>query len=382
MNAGDAGRSRGSAVDPSGMGPLHPHAPRHPRAPRVHSSAPEDFSPRPRLPGLMAPEQIGPSAAAQKVAAPKFRPIDAAMILLALVSVTLVCIDIFARGWLYDKGIFREVIIVDAVITLVFLVDFVLEARGKAPLRILKESWFDILGLVPMIAFVALEAKFGGISFSDAFNENVRLGGGAAASGSLLRLFRLLRIVRIVQAFSRFLRATNMTFGEQVTKRFFDKYRRIIVAELTTPIMVAGITVTQEIVIRMKFLESVGKAVDAQRPQIHAAVLEALQKNKVPNNVLAQPFVDKLVNDIENAVVNTLVETLTGDELNALTQKMIVEVMENFKTQLQSPEGKAMLKQMGTAPAPTTGALASSPAAAKDAALDGPSAFYRVSPLE
>lgn len=318
----------------------------------------------------MAPEQVGPSAAAQKLAAPKFRVIDGVMIGLALVSVSLVLTDIFARNWLYDRGWFREVILIDAVITAVFLVDFIVENRSKKPVRILRESWFDIVGLVPMIAFVALEAQVEGVAFGAALNETVRLGGGAAASGGLLRLFRLVRIVRIVQAFSRFLRATNMTFGEQVTKRFFDKYRRIIVAELTTPIMVAGITVTQEIVIRMKFLESVGKAVDQQRPQIHAAVLEALKKNKMPDNVLAQPFVDKLVNDIENTVVNTLVETLTGPELNALTQKMIVDVMENFKQQLQSPEGKAMLKQMGAAPA--TPPL---PPGAQEKALEGPSAY-------
>lgn len=293
---------------------------------------------------------VGPSAAAQKLEAPKFRVIDGAMILLALVSVTLVCVDLFARGWLYDKGIFREVVIIDLVITGIFLVDFIAENRGKTPLRILRDDWFDVVGLVPMIAFVWLEAKAGGVAFGDAFNETVRLGGGAAASGSLLRLFRLVRIVRIVQAFSRFLRATNMTFGEQVTKRLFDKYRRIIVAELTTPIMVAGIAVTQEIVIRMKFLESIGKAVDEKRPEIHAAILEALEKNKIPQDFLTRPLIEKVVKDVENAIVNALVSTLTGPELNRLTQEMIVEVMENFKQQLQSPEGKAMLKQLGAAP--------------------------------
>lgn len=318
---------------------------------------------------MVAP-RVGPSPAAQKLEVPTFRAMDAIMILLALVSVTLVVIDIFARSWLYDKGWFREVIIVDLVITAIFLLDFVLENRRKSPGRILRESWFDIVGLVPMIAFVWLEAKIAGDPFGAVFNEEIRLGASAAAGGSLLRLFRFVRIVRIVQAFSRFLRATNMTFGETVTKRFFDKYRRIIVAELTTPIMVAGITVTQELVVRMKFLESVGKAVDAQRPQIHAAVLEALKKNKMPDNVLAQPFVEKLVNDIENAVVNTVVDTLTGPELNALTQKMIVDVMENFKQQLQSPEGKALLKNMGAAPA-----TAPLPPGVQEKALEGPSAF-------
>lgn len=321
----------------------------------------------------MSKQPKGGNVAAQVLEAPKFRVVDAAMILLALVSVTLVLMDIFARQRLYDWGIFREVILVDLGITLIFLVDFVLENRLKGPGGILRDSWFDIVGLVPMIAFVWLEAKVGGEPFGPVFQEQVRLGGGAAASGGLLRLFRLVRIVRIVQAFSRFLRATNMTFGEQVTKRFFDKYRRIIVAELTTPIMVAGITVTQEIVIRMRFLDSIGKAIDAQRPQIHAAILEALEKNKIPQDVLTRPVVDKIVKDVENAVVNALVTTLTGPELNALTQKMIVEVMENFKQQLQSPEGKAMLKQMGTAPPTQKDLPTAAPAAEK--VHEGPSVF-------
>lgn len=295
-------------------------------------------------------KQVGVSPAAQTLEAPKFRIVDAVMILLALVSVTLVFLDIFARRRLYEWGIFREVIIADAIITGVFLVDFLAEARGKPIGRVLRDSWFDIVGLVPMVAFVYVEAVISKQPFGAVFNEQVRLAGGAAAGGSLLRLFRFVRIVRIVQAFSRFLRATNMTFGEQVTKRVFDKYRRIIVAELTTPIMVAGITVTQEIVIRMKFLEAAGNSLDAKRPEIHAAVLEALRKNKVPENVLSQPMVERIVNDVEKAVVDAVVTTLTGPEVNKLVQEMIVEVMENFKEQLQSPEGKAMLKNLGTAP--------------------------------
>lgn len=294
--------------------------------------------------------EMGTSVAAQTLVPPKFRVIDGAMILLALVSVTLVITDIVARGWLYDRHLFRIVIIIDAIITAIFLVDFLVENRKKSPVRILREGWFDIVGLVPMVAFVWLEARISGHPFGAVFNEEIRLTAGAAAGGSLLRLFRFVRIVRIVQAFSRFLRATNMTFGETVTKRFFDKYRRIIVAELTTPIMVAGITVTQELVIRMKFLDSVGKAIDEQRPQIHAAVLESLKRNKVPDQLIAQPLVEKLTHQVEEAVVNVIVDTLTGPELNALTQKMIVDVMENFKKQLTSPEGKALLKQMGDAP--------------------------------
>lgn len=323
------------------------------------------------MPSPSATTSAPVSPAAQKLEAPKFRVVDGVMIGLALVSVTLVVLDIFQRDRLYDWGVFQWVILVDLLITAVFVVDFFLETRGQKIGRILRENWFDVLGMVPMIAFVALEAYVQGVPLASAVTGATRLGGGAAASGGLLRMFRLVRIVRIVQAFSRFLRATNMTFGEQVTKRFFDKYRRIIVAELTTPIMVAGITVTQEIIIRMRFLEAAGKSLDAKRPEIHAAVLEALKKNKVPDNVLTQPFVERLVNDIENAVVNTVVDTLTGPELNKLTQEMIVEVLDNFKKQLDSPEGKAMLRSMGQNP-PDPRTAPPSPA---DKALEGTSAF-------
>lgn len=309
-------------------------------------------------------------ASAPAQAPPRFRVIDGVMILLALVSVSLVLTDIFARGWLYQKGLFAWVILVDATITAVFLADFLVESRGERIGQILKGRWFDIVGLLPMAAFVALEAQLLGVPLWPALTGAATLGGGAAASGGLLRLFRLVRIVRIVQAFSRFLRATNMTFGEQVTKRFFDKYRRIIVAELTTPIMVAGISVTQEIVVRMKFLESAGKALDAKRPEVHAAVLEALKKNRATDAFLSTPIAEKVVMEVEKAVMDTVVDTLTGPELNKLVQEMIVEVLGNFKEQLKSPEGKAALKRLGddSVGVPVQGA--------PDAkALEGPSAF-------
>ncbi|HET6404445.1 MAG TPA: ion transporter [Candidatus Thermoplasmatota archaeon] len=317
----------------------------------------------------MAQKPVGQTTpAAQVVEAPSFRLIDAAMILLALFSVTLVLLDIFFRRKLYEWEIFTAVMVIDLVITLIFAVDFVAENRKKPPARILRESWFDIVGLVPMVFFVWIESLSAGVAFSAVFSGQVQLV-GASRAGGLIRLFRLMRIVRIVQAFSRFLRATNMTFGETVTKRFFDKYRRIIVAELTTPIMVAGITVTQEIVIRMKFLEAAGKSLDAKRPEIHAAVLEALRKNNIPENVLTKPMVERIVHDVEKSVVDAVVATLTGPEINKLVQEMIVETMENFKQQLQSPEGKALLKQMGSAP-PAQKDLPGT----RDA-LDGPNAF-------
>lgn len=296
------------------------------------------------------PKPSGLNPAALLAEAPKVKWIDLAMILLALLSVTIVFIDIFFRRWLYEWGIFEETVIVDLVITAIFAIDFFGETRGMSFTRRLREKWFDIIGLLPLVFFVWLETLATGVPFWAAVTGEVRLAGGAAATGGLVRLFRFVRIIRIVQAFSRFLRATNMTFGEQVTKRLFDKYRRIIVAELTTPIMVAGITVSQEIIIRMKFLEAAGKSLDAKRPEIHAAVMEALQKNKVPDNFIAQPMVEKIIRDVETSVVNTVVDTLTGPELNRLTQEMIVEVLDNFKQQLASPEGKAMLRAMGTEP--------------------------------
>jgi len=289
-------------------------------------------------------------AAAHALEPPKISWRDIAILLLALVSVTLVLFDIFARQRLYDWGVFRTVVIVDLAITLVFVVEFFFKIdRGAGLLRILRDNWFEVLGMVPLIAFVALEAQISGVPFGAAFSGETQLIGGAASTGGLLRLFRFVRIVRIVQAFSRFLRATNMTFGEQVTKRFFDKYRRIIVAELTTPIMITGITISQEVIIRMKFLEAAGKSIDAKRDEIHRTVLEALERNNVPESVLTRPLVEKIMAEVEESIVNTLVDTLTGPAINELTQETIVEVLENFKEQIQSPEGKRMLKQMGAA---------------------------------
>jgi hypothetical protein len=295
-----------------------------------------------------------PTAPEPTIEAPKFTLVDAVMLLLALFSVGLVLLDVFGRRFLYQWGIFPEVVLLDFIITLVFLGEFLWKVDKRHSLaRVVRNNWFDLVGMVPLAAFVALEANLQDVPVFAALTGTVQLTGRAGAGG-LIRLFRFIRVVRIVQAFSRFLRATNMTFGEQVTKRVFDKYRRIIVMELTTPIMVAGITVSQEIIIRMKFLESAGKAIDAKRAEIHAAVIEALHRNKVPDSVITQPLVERIVNQVEETVINTVVDTLTGPELNKLTQEMIVEVLENFKQQLTSPEGKELLRTMGTPEAERT----------------------------
>lgn len=294
----------------------------------------------------MARPLVTPSP--EELEAPRFSFLDLAMLLLALASVTLVLLDVFFRGRLYDWNVFGAVVTADLLITLVFLGEFIYKLEGgKSIARVARENWFDLLGMIPLAAFVALEAGMQGVAIGAALTGTVQLTTQANAAG-LIRLFRLVRIVRIAQAWSRFMRATNMTFGETVTKRIFDKYRRIIVAELTTPIMLATLTVTQEVVIRMKFLESAGKAIDAKRPEIHAAVRESLERNRVPQSIIQKPLIDKLVKDIEDAVVNVAVDTLTGPALNKVTQEMIVEVLDNFKQQMTSPEGKAALRNLDT----------------------------------
>jgi hypothetical protein len=275
---------------------------------------------------------------------PKFTVLDAVMTLLAVVSVILVIADVFFRPALYERGWFVPVLWTDLAIALVFLVEFVYLSWGQGLIKHARENWFDLIGMVPLAAFLAVEAYVAGVPIAAAFTGAVALTGTQGAG--ILRFFRFFRVIRLFTAWSRFLRATNMTFGEQVAKRFFDKYRRIVVAELTTPILTAGLTVSQEVIIRMKFLDSIGSTLDAKRPEVHAAVLEALERNKVPQSVITQPLVERIVNQVEQAVLDAVVDTLTGPELNKVTQEAIVEVLQNFKDQLNSKEAKEALLNM------------------------------------
>lgn len=294
--------------------------------------------------------------------AAKFGLEDLAMILLAVASVTIVIADIVYRpriifsdvpsgflgippeGWADTARTLRDpvagwepfwiLVAVDFLITLIFAIEFFVKARQYGSLgAYAKDNWFDVVGLFPMALFVALDWYFAGCS------DLPMLAGCQAAKGAgLIRLLRFARIIRVVTAASRLARAANMTLGEQVVSKVFGKYKAILVAELTTPILLQAINITQGIVTRGKYAESVGKELDAKRDEIYAIIIKNLEARR-STQVITQPeFVRAAIRKAEEEVLNSVVLTLTSEELNKIIADTVDRVLEDFKRELKKKE--------------------------------------------
>ncbi len=265
-----------------------------------------------------------------ELGAPKFSTLDISMIVLAIASLILAAVDIFFIDWVFETfPTWRQVnysgsptviqfVIADVLISGVFLTEFAYSATrsGSWP-TYTRGHWYDILGSIPTTAIPGFAA------------------------------FRLLRIVRIVVVGSRFIRAANYTFGDAVVKRVFDKYKSVIVQELTAPILVAGVTMAQGTLSKGRYAESIGVALDTQRAQIHALVVDNLKRNPVTATIVGVPSMERLLMAQEKAILDAVITTLTSDETNQILQASLQTTLEDFKSEVQ---GKKSVRSLTLSP--------------------------------
>lgn len=294
--------------------------------------------------------------------AAKFGLEDVLMILLALASVTLVLADIFYRprlifsdvpsgflglppeGWADTPRTLRApiagwepfwiIVAIDAAITLVFILEFVVKSREYGSVaKYARDNWFDVVGMFPMGFFVALDWYLAGSSSLTLLATNA-----GARGASIVRLLRFARIIRVITAASRLARAANMTLGEQVVSKVFNKYKAILVAELTTPILLQAISITQGIITRGKYAESVGKELDAKRDEIYSLIIKNLEARKATQTLTQPEFVRAAIRKAEEEILDTVVLTLTSEELNKIIADTVDRVLEDFKRELKKKE--------------------------------------------
>lgn len=265
-----------------------------------------------------------------KLEKPKFSKLDIAMIILAVASLILAAVDIFFIDWVFatfpdwQRVNYSGVetvwyfVIADVIIALIFLTEFSYSATKSGSWKgYTKGHWYDLVGSIPTTAVPGFAA------------------------------FRLLRIVRIVVVGSRFIRAANYTFGDAVVKRVFDKYRAVIVQELTAPILVAGVTMAQGTLSKGRYAESIGVALDTQRAQIHTLVLDNLKRNPVTAKIMGMSAAERILLAQEKAILDAVIQTLTSDETNSILQASLQTTLEDFKMEVQ---GKKVPRSLTLSP--------------------------------
>jgi voltage-gated potassium channel len=219
--------------------------------------------------------------------------VDWLMVALAVVSLLLLVVE-GAFAWALDETWRRAIVIVDLCIVAVFGVEFAVRiARAEDRWRYAVSHWYDLVGMVPV-------------------------------SHPMLRAFRLVRLLRIAVITSRFVRATNRTFGEMTVEAVAERYKDVLVRAVGDQIILQSIDLLEGPFGRARIAETVGRTLGARRGDLRNLVHDRLQKVPVVRRLVRLPFSQDLIAAMEDVSLEVVVSILESDAVNQTVQDSFV----------------------------------------------------------
>lgn len=178
-----------------------------------------------------------------------------------------------------------------------------------APLRYTRHHWFDVIGLLPVTHPV-----FG--------------------------LDRWWTLIAVLIVLARASAALDRAFGERVLFAVFARYRAAIVEELSEPILIRLLVIIREALAKGSYMESIGKRVDARRPEIHDVVRRAVASSPKLTLAAKLPGADRFVRETVDEAVTAAVVALTSEELNSIVREALTGAIADLELKVAEPSWK------------------------------------------
>ncbi|HVL47067.1 MAG TPA: ion transporter [Candidatus Thermoplasmatota archaeon] len=250
---------------------------------------------------------------------------DLLMVLLAIASLVLLAVDEFnviGPQW-HD-----EVVILDLVIVLIFVAEYIWRlTQARPPTRFLFKNWFELLGMVPLILLEALESL---------------------PQFAFLRAFRLIRVIRLGAALARFVRAYNAIVGDRAAEMLFKKYRAALIEEVSDRVVLSVIAQVEANLVKAKYAEAIGLALEARRAELGKAVLDALERNGSLRHLVALPPASAAVTRFSETTAQAIADFLKSPEFNLVVSEALAGVLANVKSQFQDRQWRTMATRPAT----------------------------------
>lgn len=232
---------------------------------------------------------------------------DWLMIFLALASLGILIAQ-SAFVWALDPEQQRILILADLGIVAVFFVEFMVRLfRAPRKLRFIAGNWYDIIGMIPV-------------------------------AHPMLRGFRLLRLLRIAVLTSRFVRATNRTFGEMTVEALAGRYRDILVQAIGDQLILQSLDVLEGPLGRSRLPATVGGTLSARREDLRAVVRRSLQSMPVVRRLVRLPGSDEILLAMENVALEVVVGILESEEVNRTVQASILSGVHELRRSVKQKE--------------------------------------------
>lgn len=238
---------------------------------------------------------------------PKFLPVDLAALGLAVASVLVLVADrtvvrlpgedAWLRAFDYTAILVFGLLLVGKVLLSVEAIGYV------------RRHWFDVIGLLPI-------------------------------TRPLFGLDRWWTLVAVLIVLARASAALDRAFGERVLARVFARYRAAFVEELSEPILIRLLQILREALAKGRYMESIGKRVEARRPEIHEVVKRAVAASPKLTLVTKLPGADRLVHETVDEAVTSAVVALTSEELDAIVREAITGALTDLEREVAKPSWK------------------------------------------
>lgn len=235
---------------------------------------------------------------------PPVTVVDWLMLLLAVVSVALL---VWITFWDVPAATERRVILADYVVCGIFAVEFVVRWRRSGQgLRFLALYWYEILGMIPI-------------------------------SHPAFRSFRLLRIVIVL---ARLGRAADRAFGDRLFGALVERFAETIVNAVRRPMTVAVMDEVIAVLQTGNYTANVARALDENREELDAMVLEMIRKDQRIGKLRYVPFHGEIVHLVSDTVFRLVFEVLADPRTDELIQDVIRENADQMRAAVRL-RGKA-----------------------------------------
>lgn len=233
---------------------------------------------------------------------------DYAILVLAGVSLGIFLLD---RTGALPAAEIRALGVLDLVLVVLYATLFVLKwALADAPLRWLRRNGIYALGILPLTIPVLVPERY-------------------------------FILVQVVVVLLRVGAALDRAFGQRVLQGIFDRYRAMVVEELTAPLLMRLAIVLEEAVTSRDYAAAVGRRLDERRDLVEAAVARAIAASPKLSRLSQFGPVRDLVDDTTREIVDAAHAALTGPELNTLIREGLQDAFTELK------EGIAQRKWQG-----------------------------------
>lgn len=142
-------------------------------------------------------------------------------------------------------------------------------------------------------------------------------------------------VVQVVIVVLRAGEALDRAFGARVLQGLFERYKSMVVEELTDPLLMRLAIVLEEAVVGRDYAAAIGKRVEERRDLMRAAVARGIAASPKLTKLYSFGPVQRKVDETTEEMVDALAAALTSPEVNQLIREGLQDAFAELKDNIR-----------------------------------------------